>query len=99
MKVIQYILPGDYDKEKTLKTAGILFTKLMKTIKKINGNIEFDKEEFIIWPVSGWYVSKYKKIIMVGKDAGIPLMEALDEMYIADLEKAGLRVYRETFTK
>ena len=96
VKTVQYIIPMTYDKEQTLKVAGILFSKLLQTVKALKKKgIECKADEFAIYPVNAFKLLKLKKIVMSGKDKGINLLDALDEMFLAELEKENLKVQRD----
>ena len=95
-KTIQYIVDMTYDKEQTLRVAGILFSKLLRTVKALKKKgIEYKADEFAIYPVNAFELLKLKKIVMSGKDKGVHLLDALDEMFMAELEKENLKVQRD----
>jgi len=95
VKTIQYIVDMPYTKEQTLKVAGILFSKLLQTVKALKKKgIEYKADEFAIYPVNAFKLLKLKKIVMSGKDRGINLVDALDESFLAALEKENLKVQR-----
>ena len=95
-KTIQYIVDMTYDKEQTFKVARILFSKLLRTVKALkNKGIEYKADEFAIYPVNALELLKLKKIVISGKDKGINLLDALDEMFLAELEKENLKVQRD----
>jgi len=95
-KTIQYIIPMTYDKDQTLKVAGIIFSKLLQTVKSLKDrNVEYSPTDFAIYPVNTFKILKLKKIVMSGKDKGINLLDALDEMFLSELEKENLKVQRD----
>lgn len=99
IKTIQYLLPTDYNKDKIDKVINLLFSNLVDISKKIKDKQQFNEKDFTIWPVSEIHIFKYRKIIITGKDTGTPLLEALDELFLENLKKEGLRVYRQEYIK
>ena len=94
-KTIQYIIDMTYDKKQTLKVTGILFSKLLLLVIALKKkNIKYSAEEIAIYPISTFELLKLKKIVMSGKDRGINPLDALDESFLAELEKENLKVQR-----
>jgi len=95
-KNIQYIIPMEYDKDKSLEVISTLFLKLLQTVNSLKDKgIKYTPKEFAIYPINLFEQLKLKKIIMSGKDRGVNLLDAVDEMFLEELTKENLKVRRD----
>jgi len=96
VKAIQYIIDMTYDRTDTLKTAGILFSILLKTMKKIKekGHTGYTNKEFAMYPVSASSIARTKKLVMVGNGKGLAVLDAIDELFMEEITKQNLKILR-----
>jgi hypothetical protein len=100
MKNITYTIDVKYEKKDTTKIAGILFSILLKIVKKLKDrDHKYTNKEFAIFPVNMFQISKLKKIVMAGNGKGIAVLDAIDELFLEQIQKENLKIYREQFIK
>jgi roadblock/LC7 domain-containing protein len=96
MKAIQYIVDMTYNREETLKVAGVLFITLLKVMKKIKskGHTHYTNKEFAIYPVNANTIARVRKLVMVGQGKGEVILEAIDELFVEEIAKQNLKILR-----
>ncbi len=100
MKTVMYIIDAKYEKKETMQVAGVLFKILLKTIRALRRNqTKYTNKEFAIFPVNTFQIAKDKKIILAGNGKGVAVLEAIDEAFMNELEKANLKVLRQEYVR
>jgi hypothetical protein len=79
MKIIQYLLPNEYDREKVKTIASLLFKIILTKIKELNQkNIKLGPTDFAIYPVNMFRIAKFKKILLTGDKKGIDILDSIN---------------------
>jgi len=99
MLTIQYIIPADYDRQKTLLVAGVLIKSLVEIIKDVNKNKEYSPSDFVFYPLNTFQIAKTKKMLISGRGLGLKILNKIDTKFLDTLKGINLKVNRMEFKK
>ena len=93
---LQYKINELYDKNETLKVAGILLRIMMRTIRALKDKIKhFEPKDLVFYPLNTYEIGRGKKLILLGSDKAKGVMEYIDQKFMDEVSKEGLQVQRE----
>ena len=93
---IQYKLNSLYDRDETLQVAGIFFKTILKALRVSKSKLkDLKPTDLVFFPLSPYKIGRSKKLLLFGSKKVDGVIKYIDETFIEELTKEGLKVQRE----
>jgi hypothetical protein len=92
---IQYIIDKQYDKQDTLKVAGILLKIMLNTLLTLKNRVNhLESTDLLFYPLNTQEIEKKKKLLLISSDKAKGILEYIDKKFMSELAKEELNVLR-----
>jgi len=92
---IQYLIGKQYDKQDTLRVAGILLKIILDTLSTLKDRTaHLESTDLLFYPLSVQEIGKTKKLLLIASNKAKGILEYIDKKFMSELAKEELNVLR-----
>lgn len=93
---LKYKINELYDKNDTLKVAGLLLRIMMKTLLSLKDRLaHLEPKDLVFYPLNAYEIGRGKKLFLFGSTKAKGVVEYIDQKFMEAVAKEGLQVQRE----